>query len=100
MFVVSSGVVLATRATTRARGSGALRAAAATRTGAQRETYGAGRNGRGVPGVNAGATGAGTPSATGPGPGVPWPDRAPIVAPPMPAASAAAQITSRERLTR
>jgi hypothetical protein len=101
MFVVRSGVSVATRATAAACASGLRRAVAATRTGAHRERYGPARKGCGRPGVNAGVTGRGSASTAARGPGVSPPDRAPIAAPAAPAASAPiAQAASRVRLTR
>ena len=101
MFVVPSGVAVATRATAAERGSGLRRAVAATRTGAHRDRYGIGANIRGRPGVNAGAIGRGSASTAARGPGASPPDRAPSAAPVTPAASAPiAHARSRVRLTR
>jgi hypothetical protein len=100
MFVVPSGVRVATRATGSAPASGARRAVAARCTGAQRATKRVERNGRGGPGVNAGLTGRGSASEVSLGAGVPAPDRAPMPAPMTPAATAPiAHATSEARLT-
>jgi hypothetical protein len=101
MFVVPSGVVVATRATAAERASGRRRAVAATRTGAHRDRYGVAGNISGRPGVNAGAIGRGSAPAAARGPDVSPSDLAPSAAPAAPAASAPiAQAVSRARLTR
>ena len=100
MLAVPSGVVVATRATGRARGPGARRAVAARRTDAQYATNRVRRSGWGGPGVNAGTTGRGRTSETVLRAGGPAPERASKPAPMAPAATAPiAHAASEARLT-
>jgi hypothetical protein len=97
MFVVPSGVRVATLATGVAAAAGSRRAIDARRTGAQYASWRAGSSGRAGPGVNAGVTIAGAAAVGAVGLRV---EREPSAAVTRPAASAAiAHAASAPRLT-